>query len=393
MAINWYKKINGFAKIEIEGYFAERFINLTLNRKITIWDIHRLADGRITAKVSPREFKKLRKIARETRCRIKIIQKSGIPFFLFRYQKRKIFVLLIFLAIVAIGYYNSFIWKVEITGDFSIPIEELKEQLAEENIKVATKKSAIDIDSVKMNMALKRNDLAWVGVTLKGTKATVEIVEKVMPEKKELDGVPCNVVAVKDGIISKIYAKDGLAVVEKDDFVTKGQILISGIMTSELSGNRYVHADGEVIAKTWYTHKVKVPYQKDIVNKTGKQEKHYRIKLLNSEINFLNNDTNFEKYDTIEKTNPLKILNRFVLPLEVTEITYEELAVDTISYTKEQAEAIAQDEAMQGALQMIPMDADMYDNSIVVREYEEGIEAEVTIECLERIGTKEKLEG
>ncbi len=393
MAFDWYKKINGFVQIEIEGYFSERFMNLVLNRKITIWDIKRLSDGRIIAKVVPKEFKKIRKIARDTKCRVKIIKKSGIPFLIFRYKKRKVFVALILLAIVAIGYYNSFIWKVEITGDFSIPIEELKEQLAEENVKVATRKSTLDVDLIKMNMALKRNDLAWIGVTLKGTKAIVEVVEKVMPEVDELAGVPCNIVATKDGIITRIYARDGMAVVEKDDLVTKGQILISGVMTSEHAETRYVHADGEVIAKTWYTQKVKVPYCNDVVNKTGRVEKRYKVKLLNSEINFLNSDTNFEKYDTIEKTNPLKIFNRFILPIEVTQIIYEEIGVDTIVYTKEQAENIAKNDAMQGALQKIPAYAEMFDNTVITREYDEGIEAEVTIECLEKIGTKEKLEG
>ena len=89
----------------------------------------------------------------------------------------------------------------------------------------------------------------------------------------------------------------------------------------------------------------------------------------------------------------MKIFNRFILPIEVTQIIYEEIGVDTIVYTKEQAENIAKNDAMQGALQKIPAYAEMFDNTVITREYDEGIEAEVTIECLEKIGTKEKLEG
>ncbi|MBQ9267553.1 MAG: sporulation protein YqfD [Clostridia bacterium] len=393
MAFDWYKKMNGFVEIQIEGYFSERLINLALKRGITIWDIRRKPDGRVIAKVVPKEFKKLRPIARQTRCRIKILRKRGIPFLVWRYQKRKIFLLLILVMGIFIYIYNSYVWRVDITGDFDIPIEELRAQLEEENVKVLARKKEISIDQAKINMALKRNDLAWIGISLKGTKAIVEIVEKVMPEVEELSGIPCNIVAKKEGVITRIYAKDGLAVVEKDDWVQAGQVLISGIMTSKQGEERLVHADGEVYAKTWYASKAKVPYQRDVVGKTGNVEKRYQINLGKYEINFLNSDTNFEKYDTITSSNQLKILDRFVLPIEVTEVIYEELEVDTIELSRQQAENIAKNEAMNGAMQMVPQDAENVNNAIVIREYDEGVEAEVTIECIEKIGTKEKLGG
>lgn len=393
MTLNFYKKMSGYVKIQIEGYFVERFLNLALIQKVTIWDIKRMQDGRIIAKVVPKEFKRLRKIAKTTNCRVKILKKSGVPFLIIKYRKRKIFVIFVLIATISVCIYNSYIWQLDIVGDFKIPIEEIRSQLAEENLKVAVKKSDIDIEQLKLNMALKRNDLAWIGVNIKGTKATVEIVEKVMPEQEELDGLPCNIVATKDGIVTKIYVKDGTACVQKDDLVQKGQILISGVMTSEYAKERLVHANGEVFAKTWYIHKTKVPYKKDIISKTGKTEKRYKIKLLNNEINLLNNSTNFEKYDTIKKTNQLKILDCFVLPLEITEITYQEVRVDTITLSKEQATRTAQNDAMNMAIQLVPKGVEIVDNSTLTREYEDGIEAEVSIECIEKIGTKEKLGG
>lgn len=393
MTLNFYKKMSGYVKIQLEGYFVERFLNLALNQKITIWDIRRMQDGRIIAKVTPKEFKYLRKIARTTKCRVKILKKSGIPFLIIKYRKRKIFVIFILVAIISVCVYNSYIWQVDIIGDFSIPIEEIKSQLAEENLKVAVRKSAVDIEQLKLNMALKRNDLAWVGVNIKGTKATVEIVEKVMLEHEELDGIPCNIVASKDGIVTKIFVKDGTACVQKDDLVQKGQILISGVMTSEFADERLVHADGDVYAKTWYVYKSKAPYKKDVISKTGNTEKRYKIKLLNNEINLLNNSTNFEKYDTIKKTNQLKIFNCFILPLEITETTYQEISVETITLSKEQAIRMAQNDAMNMAMQLVPAGVEIIDNSTLTREYDDGIEAEVSIECIERIGTKEKLGG
>ena len=179
----------------------------------------------------------------------------------------------------------------------------------------------------------------------------------------------------------------------KDDVVQKGQILISGTVSSEHAETRYVHADGEVYAKTWYAYKAKVPYIKDVVGKTGIIEKRYKIKLLKYEINLLNYGTKFEKYDTITTRKQFKLLDKFILPIEVEETTYEELVVDTINYTKTQAENIAKNQAMSGALGLLPKEAENVNNSLTVREYDDGIEAEVMIECIEKIGTKEKLGG
>ena len=107
----------------------------------------------------------------------------------------------------------------------------------------------------------------------------------------------------------------------------------------------------------------------------------------------LNNSTNFEKYDTIKKTNQLKIFNCFILPLEITETTYQEISVETITLSKEQAIRMAQNDAMNMAMQLVPAGVEIIDNSTLTREYDDGIEAEVSIECIERIGTKEKLGG
>lgn len=393
MAFNWNQKVNGYAEIEIQGYFAERFINLALRKGVTLWNIKSIDAGKVTARVFPKEYKKLRKIAHTTSCKIKVIKKHGTSFVLFRYKKRKVFIVLIFIVAIVVNTVNSYIWSVDIVGDFDIPIEELKTQLAEENLKVLARKKDINIEKIKINMALKRNDLAWIGVDIKGTKATVEIVEKILPEHEELKGLPCNIVAIKDGIIEKIYTKEGTAIVKKGDLVQKGQILISGTIESEHAETRLVHADGEVFARTWYTYKAKIPYEKDVISKTGNTEKRYKIKILNSEINFLNYGTNFEKYDTITVRKQLKIFDKYVLPIEVEEIHYDELELETIKYTRNQIESIAKNEAMKCALELIPNDASVIDNTISVREYGEGIEAEVTIECIEKIGTKEKLEG
>ena len=93
------KNITGIASVEIEGFFTERFINLCKINNIKIWDIRNIVNGVTRFKIHISDFKKLRTIARKTKCKIRIKEKQGLYFKLFKYRKRK---LLAFLSIVLI---------------------------------------------------------------------------------------------------------------------------------------------------------------------------------------------------------------------------------------------------------------------------------------------------
>jgi similar to stage IV sporulation protein len=391
--INFWKYIIGYAIICVEGYFIERFINLCSTRNIKLWDIKRNSENYLIAKIEAGKFKYLKRIVRISRCRIKIKKKIGLPFVLKRYKKRKTFIIFLVLMIFFINFFTSFIWKIEVIGNFSIPIEEIYQSLENSGLRLGEYKNKLDLEEVKRKVELSRNDITWIGIELKGIKATVEIVQKiekpVMIEKDE----PCNIISDKEGIIAKILIREGMQLVKENDIVSKGQILISGIITSKFSPDRFVHADGEIYIKTWYTQKMKIPYEKDLVNLTGDEAKDFKIKILNYEINLSNSSTKFEKYDKISETNKLKVLDLFELPIEVKTDTYKKINIETIKYNESQAESIAINEAMNGALKKIPKSSEIINNKVNVLKNEEGVEAEVTIECIEKVGTKEKLGG
>ena len=83
--------ILGYVRVEIEGYYIERFINICQNKKILIWNLKRENGVKLFCNIGIKDFKKLKIISRKTNCKIKIVKKKGIPFLLHRYKKRKIF--------------------------------------------------------------------------------------------------------------------------------------------------------------------------------------------------------------------------------------------------------------------------------------------------------------
>lgn len=385
---NTWRYVRGYINIKVEGYFIERFMNLCMNKGIEIWNIKRLNDAELTANITHKDYEIVLEIANIARCRLNKNYAKGMPDIAIRYKKRKVFIGIFVLASILIYLYSARIWQIEIIGDFTIPIEELWYELSIEGIRPGIKKADIDYDVIKRNIYIRRNDIAWMGFDIKGTKAYVEFVERNNKDVDELKDKPCNIVADKEGIVHKILVKSGQKLVNVGDVITKGQILISGNLSS--GDNRLVHSEGEIILKTWYTNKVTVPFEKDLVNKTGIKEKKYNLEIGNYKINLINSGTKFEKYDTITVSNKLKVFNKFELPIKLTELTYEEVEIDTVKYTKAQAENIAKNEVISGLKKYIKNIEKMeFENDFIIKENEDGISVEITVECLEKVGVKE----
>ena len=81
--------ILGYVNILVEGFFTERFINTCINKNIFLFNIKRDKSTIIYANVGIFDFKNVVKIAKQSKCRVKIQRKSGLPFLFNRYKKRK----------------------------------------------------------------------------------------------------------------------------------------------------------------------------------------------------------------------------------------------------------------------------------------------------------------
>ena len=75
------KYILGYVRITVEGYYIERFINICTTSKILIWNLKREKGVRLYLNIGIKDFFEAVKIAKKLKCKVKIIQKRGIPFF------------------------------------------------------------------------------------------------------------------------------------------------------------------------------------------------------------------------------------------------------------------------------------------------------------------------
>lgn len=384
------KYILGYINIKIEGYSVEKLINICIKNGMLLWNIKRSKSTIVYANVGVKEFREIVRIAKKNGCKIKIINKKGLPFLLHRYKKRKIIFILIIAILLALVALSQFVWNIKIEGNEKIESSQITQILENKGIKLGTAKRNIDKQKIINEIRLERSDIAWVGIDIEGTNLIVKIVETNAKPEIVNEEDYCNVVATKDAQIVKISAQNGIPLVKEESVVTKGDILIAGWIEGKYTGTRYVHANGEVMAKVWYTKKEEVLLNQVIEQETGIKENRYKLKINKFEINLFKRLPKFEKYDTIETEKKLKIFSNFYLPIELIQITYKEKLESQITYGIEEAKDIGRKKAEEELQNEI-------NNTNVLQKYENAyvnsnsVTIELTYEVLENIGTKEKI--
>lgn len=263
----------GYIQIEIEGFFIERFFNICAKEQIKLWKTKRENKSKVYTNISIEDFKRIRKIAKKTKCNIKIKKKKGLPFVIKKYKNRKVFIFLFFIILLSIFSLSNFVWNIEIEGNTSIPTEEIISELNSNGVYLGSLKSKIDSNKIIDKMRLENEKIAWMGIKIDGTNIKVTIVEAV--EKPEIidPNEYCNIVAQKEGIITKINVTNGTAKVKEGDVIEKGDELIAGWMEGKYTGVRYMHATGDVEAKVWYTLEQTENYIQPKNIRTGNTEK------------------------------------------------------------------------------------------------------------------------
>ena len=383
----------GFINITVEGFFVERFINNCINNKITLWNIKRKNSTLITTNVSIKDFMNIRHMAKKTKCKLSINSKKGLPFIMHRYRKRRLLLLLLIPVALIILISSMYIWNVEIIGNDEINKDELINQLKEEGIYSGNRKNKINVKKVIDNIRLKRNDISWMSINMKGTNIIINIVKAESNPNIINEDEHCNIVAIKNGVITKITADNGTALVKKGDMVQKGDILIGGYMEGKFTDKRYLHAKGKAYAKVWYTKKAKSYYTREITEQTENKKNRYSININNFKINLYKTLPKFENYDTINETNKMRIFSNFYLPLQINKTTYIELKKSKVTYGKEELKQILIQELEHefekdevNKLNVANKIINIYDND------DKELEIEMTYEVIEEIGTEEKFE-
>ena len=309
-----------------------------------------------------------------------------------KYRKRKVFAVAVLVIAIFIFISTKFVWNIEINGNEKIAREEIINLIAEHGITKGILKQKIDTNKISNSIRLERDDISWLGITLKGTNAIINIKESIeTPEVIDKNEI-CNIVANKDAKISKLVVHSGTARVAVGDEVKEGDLLVEGVMEGVHLGNRNVHADANVTGVICLQKEKKEEFMQTKTVETGNMEIKREICINNFRINLNKRLSNFENYDTIYSNHRIKLFSNFYLPIEVRKTEYKEIKSELVEYSenelKDKLEKDIEEELEK------EYNISNYENKtkdVEVNLEPDGMRVKLTYEIKEEIGTKVKI--
>ena len=389
LAIKIWNYLRGYVIISVEGLTLERLLNLAATHNIYLWDIKRGSSTMLEMKTRIPGFKELKKIVKKAGCKIEIREKIGLPFLFKKLQKRKMLGIGFILFCIVGFLLTSTIWRIEILGNEQTSYEQIISVLEEKDIKIGKIKYKIDKDEIKNILVNEFDYFSFVTSNIKGMVLTIEVKEQdIMPEKVDRT-LACNLVAKRKGVIVKIIGRNGKNMVEKNDVVEEGELLISGIIQNELTEDTMlVHAEGDVLALTRYSSTIESAIVKKEEKETGKVYKERGLRIKDKGIKFMEGEIPFSNYkeNIIEKS----IINlekyKFDFPVKVITYEYKEVEVKEVKHNLDFLKETSHMKAIKEINKELPKEGEIQSKNVIHEIIDNTLVTNVIVEVIEDIG-------
>ncbi|UAL46204.1 sporulation protein YqfD [Sutcliffiella horikoshii] len=275
MKNQWMNFFSGTVKIIIHGNGVERFLNDCTRNGIQVWQVKKMGEEAYTCHVLLKDVRRLRQLIKKQDCKFRFLTRKGLPFLTQYSLKNSGLIVGIIAAFLTVFLLSNMVWSIEIKGAEPATEHKIMQELDKLGVKKGKFQFFIqDVESIQRYLTDTISEITWIGVVLNGTSYHFEVVEKNEPEKLESLS-PRSLVAKKKAMVAKIYVEKGQPLVQVNDYVDKGQVLVSGLIGRE-DNKRSIAAIGEVLGETWYLTSVDVPIKTTLPVLTGEaNNKHY----------------------------------------------------------------------------------------------------------------------
>ena len=242
-------KAFGYIKFKLLGADCESFFTDAVNKGIKIFDVENVK-GIYYAKTLPKDYIKLTKLKGKYQIQIRITEKYGIAFKLYKYKYRYGIILGAAVFCVILYICSSLVWDISVTGNERIPDESILEFLSENGIYPGVPRKELENTVTELKAMMNYKDLAWISIEENGSRINVKVSESVKNPYHGLSvSTPCNLVAFRDGRIIYSEIHSGTMKYEIGSGVKEGDVVVSGIVTDDEGNVSIHHADAKIIAE------------------------------------------------------------------------------------------------------------------------------------------------
>lgn len=249
-------------RIRIEGLRIEKLLDQAHQRGLDLRSVRLISAIEAECHITPEDLRILKKIA-GARYRITEWGQGGAGYSIKKFFSSPVKVIGAIIISVIVIAQSYFVRTVEIDGYKAIPETQLRRCLSEAGISEGAFIPKINWNEAENLIYDTFPQITWVQLVYDGRKVFLNISEadenpiSSTGSGQSNDRPYCNIIADRDGYIEDIKVYNGLALVEKGDHVTKGQVLISGCVPIEPTvydedwpRQYYVKAQGEITVLT-----------------------------------------------------------------------------------------------------------------------------------------------
>ena len=381
-------RLQGQVRIRVETPFPERVLNLCGARNLAFWDMEWESETAFTCRLNRRDYYALRRAVKQLDCRLTVVRKEGVPFFLGRFRRRHALLAGLTLCSALLFFGSFFIWDFTVEGNQRVTDEEILRALQRQGVGIGTFGISLDTEDIRNHVLLEIPELSWVAVNVSGCRANVEVRERRTAPKPLDRKIPCNLVARRDGLVLRVQALGGVPQVLKGMSVTEGQLLISGVEDTGTFGTRFTAGLGSVEGRTWYTLTANVPLTGAEKRYTGREKRLHSVIFGSRRIKFFaNSSIDSGQCDKITERTPVRVCG---IPLPIiweTEIVrFYETEPVTVTQARRQKETGAALEAYLHSL--VDPYGEVTASQVVSRLRGDVLTVTLTAECREELGTQ-----
>lgn len=385
MKNQWIHYFSGYLRVKVTGIRIEQFLNQCVRENIEIWNIKRVNDSTMTFFIKLADLGKMRYVVKRSDCKLSFIGKRGLPFIKKQILLNTGFLFGMLSFIIIIFIFSNMVWNIEVEGADPKTEHDLRKVLDEMDIEPGKFHFFLpEVEKIQQAITAKMESIMWVGVDVQGTTYHFRVVEKEIPEEAEYLS-PRHLIATKKAIIHDLFVEKGQPLVKVNDFVNKGDILVSGIIGKE-ENTKIVAAQGDVYGEVWYKSTVKVPLKTDFLVYTGENEEKHVIHIFGLEVPVWGfGDPQFESFETSNNLHPIKFLD-WPLPITYEHIVYRENEKVTRQYSEQTAIAIGKTMGKKGLLEKLEDDAEIKGQKILQQKAENGkVKLTIQFQVIENI--------
>lgn len=330
MKNEFINKFKSSVKIKINGKNIERFIKKIMNLNIEILDIKIVRYNEAIIKIYKKDLEKIEEI--KTIYEIEIIESFGFEKLKRILKINKYLIISIMIGYILLLILTHMIFKIEIIHNNKEIRKLLRSELEEYGIKEKKfKKSYKEIQQIKKQILNDYKDkIEWLEIEEVGTKYIVRVEERIINKNKK--EIPLqNVVAKKSAILIKIDAKSGEIIKNVNDYVKKGDVVITGDIKLNEETKNIVGASGKIYGEVWYKTTIEYPlHYKEITTLKDKKQV-YALKIFNKDYSI-----ELNRYKT-KKIKEKTILKSNLLPIKLVKQKQTKTKVIDEKYTKKEA--------------------------------------------------------